>query len=55
MAIRTEVERIDLTTTTDLTREIVDSCDIKAAKTPPLRLAASFASRDQVILIFQNA
>jgi hypothetical protein len=54
MAIKTRVERIDLTTTPDLKQAIVDTCDIMAQRNPPSRLVAGLESQNQVILIFQS-
>jgi len=54
MAIKTLVERINLTATPDLKQEIIDTCDIMAARTPPFRLSASFESNSQLILVFQS-
>jgi hypothetical protein len=54
MAIKTVVERIDLPATPDLKPEIINTCDIMAARTPAFRLAAIFESQNQLILIFQS-
>ena len=54
MAIKTLLERIDLANTANLVQAVTDSCDIMAARTPAFRLAASFESQNQLILIFQS-
>lgn len=54
MAIKTLLERIDLTNAANLVQEVTDTCDIMAGRTPPFRLAASFESQNQLILIFQS-
>jgi hypothetical protein len=55
MTIKTLVERIDLTATQDLKTEIINTCDVMAARTPAFRLAASFESQNQLILVFQSS
>ena len=55
MAVKTLVERIDLTTTPNLNDDVINTCDIMARRTPVFRLVASFESQNQVILIFQSA
>ncbi|MBI3784188.1 MAG: hypothetical protein HY270_12400 [Deltaproteobacteria bacterium] len=51
----THVERIDLTQTPDLDGKIRDVCARQADRDQPRRLAATFQSQNQVILIFQRA
>lgn len=51
----THVEHIDLTAVDELEETIKNVCDVQGSRDQPRRLAASFATRDQVILIFQRA
>ena len=56
MAINTDthVERISLSATPDLAQAIKQICDIQASRDEHRRLAATFAAKNHVILIFQR-